>query len=285
MIRPMGRGKEPPPTIQQVWATINPAHAIQRVSAALVFSEEIPFFTVKKLADAIRVWAASQGMTQEAPLNTMLIAVAAGGIPQAKSDGQQGTLFQQQQAGNLVQQVMLAREMINLTSMAYVRWVGFRDQLAALLRLVAPIVELSVELRQVTLEYVDVFYARDPGPANAGLILNGSSRVLNSQAFSRLDPFHSNSGWFKKVGQERHLINADIAASDADGPPGRRRMVTVRTLEAIVAEPQDANANATAIVANADLLLSSFNALHVSLKKRISAILTKEAAAMISLGS
>jgi len=273
-----------PASLPPQWQTINPAHAIQSASAIVTFSEEITSFVVKRLSDALRTDAQALGLIKEEPINMMLFQLQPGGVAQTKPSTQAGTTFQRVQGSNVVQSLSVTTQALRLDTFAYTRWIAFREQMDKFLTKAMPLVAQASQVNSIALEYVDFFYATDAGSADAQLIIDRGSDLIARKAFNRRSPFHSHSGWFEsETAVGRRLVNIDVTVNDAAGPVGIRRAITIRTHES--EQVIDLASVKAAEFLDASVILAAMDVLHVSLKKRRRSVLTRDAAAMISLGN
>lgn len=266
------------------WQTINPAHAVQRASAIITFSEKITAYLVKRIADALRSHAHAMGLLKEEQLNSLLFQIQPGGVSQAQAPKQEGVSFQKLHGDNVVQSISITTEAIRFDSFAYTRWVGFQEQVLPVLTGSLPLIEQASQVSAVALEYVDFFYAADEGAPDAQQIIDRQSDLIAKKSFSRRAQFHSHCGWFEQqteVGQR--LVNVDVSVADANGPVGLRRAINIRTFES--EQVTDLTAPLAAKFMTPDGVLSTLETLHASLKKRLRSVLTRDAAAMISLGN
>ena len=271
------------PAAAAVWQPSAGAHAIQRASAIVTFSEAIPTFAAGKLSSAIRNAARELGMVREEPVHATLVEIRPGAAPRATEAELVGTQFQDIRGTNIAQSVAVTTTGVRFETSVYTRWVAFREQLLALLAPSYPVIEQSVRVGQVALEYVDMFYAINPGPADAQMLLDRKSHLIAARAFSRLGQWHSHCGWFEEETEvKRHLVNTDVTVADATGPVGTRRTISIRTHEAeILLEPQS---DRSEYLSQIEPAFACFDKLHVTLKRRLADVLTIDARNMISLG-
>lgn len=271
------------PAASSLWSTINPAHAVQRASAIVTFSEEVTSVVVNRMVDALRADARGFDMLQEDPVTTVRVQIGPGGT-ETQPTLHIGTVFKEVHGSNIVQALAVTKEAIRFDTFSYTGWVSFREQLGIFLRLAMPIVEQVVPVTAVALEYLDLFYAKNEGPADVAAILDRKSDMLARHAFQRRMPFHSHSGWFERDRDDvNRLVNVDITVADAEGPVGTRRAISIRCHEA--EQVMDQHAPRARELVAPESILASMDTLHVSLKKRLSNILTADARTMISLGS
>lgn len=269
--------------LKQRWQTGNPAHAIQRAAAVLTFPEALPSFVIGRTIDAVRPIAFSYALLKEEPVSSVLFQIGPGGAQQTAATSQEGSSFQQMLGAQITQSFNVTKDAIRFETATYTRWIAFRTQLASFLEAALPVLSQSTPIGSIGLEYVDFFYAAASGAEDVGLILDNQSQLMARRAFRKRDPFHAHSGWFDtKPTGGRNLINVDVTVADSNGPVGLRRTITVRTYEA--EQISDLNGRGLALT-EAQVALQSLDALHVSLKERLSHILTRDAKNMISLGS
>lgn len=195
---------------------------------------------------------------------------------------QEGVAFQELQGAQVTQALHITRQSIRFESTNYTRWVAYRSQIESLLEMVLPFFSQVTPISVVGLEYVDFFFAVAEGPEDVGLVIDNQSHLIAKRAFRRRDPFHTHSGWFEsRPSGGQNLVNVDVTVADANGPIGLRRTISIRTFEAEqVGERQDRGVQ----LSSTDAALAELDQLHVSLKGRLSSILTRDAQSMISLG-
>lgn len=272
------------PSITAYWRTVNPAHAIQRAAIVLSFSEELTSVVIKRIVDALRDHMTRLGLSTEQPVNTVLFKVQPGAEPETVSGTQSGTAFQRVQAGNVIQSLTVTSDTIRFETHSYTRWVAFIEQFAVIAGAALPIVEQVTKVKSLALEYVDFFYGAEPGTPDAMQIIDKASEYISRKAFSRRAPWHSHTGWFEQeTASTRRLVNVDLTANDAQGPDGLRRAITIRTYEADQIFDMD-HPNAPNL-ATTEAVIASLESIHVSLKRRLRGILTRDASTMISLGN
>lgn len=271
------------PSASAYWGTATPAHAIQKAIAVIAFAEPATSLTVKRALDAVRSEAKNQGLLKEDPLNSVTFELRPGAKPKAITDDKTGASFQSVRGDHIVEAFNVASDGIRLETGVYTRWIGFKEKFQSLLKPCLPIVASSVPVRQVSVEYIDFFYSKYEGDADASLILDKKSGLISARSYSRRYPFHCHNGWFERKSEHsRYLINVDVGVADANGPPGIRRSITIRTMEAEqVIDPLGSRA---AELTDLAALMVCLDDLHVRLKSRLADVLTRDARTMISLG-
>jgi uncharacterized protein (TIGR04255 family) len=272
------------PTLAQRWATINPAHAVQRVTAVLTFSEEIPTLVVNRVADKVRSAAQAYGLFKESPINSVMIQMGPGAAQSQIPTTQEGVAFQEVRGEHIIQALNITKKEIRFEHTVYTRWIAFREQLHTILSQVLPALSGITTVKSMALEYNDFFHAVNEGPEDVGLVIDNKSELIPRRAFRRREPFHAHSGWFtSNTPTGRNLINVDLTVADANGPIGLRRTISIRTHEAEIVD--DMAGQRAAELMNVDANMATADTLHVSMKERLGHVLTKDAKAMISLGS
>lgn len=272
------------PVLAQRWATINPAHAVQRAVAVLTFSEEVPTLVVNRAVDAVRMAARSYGLHKEEPVNSVMVQIGPGGAQSQTPTTQEGIQFQEVRGGQVVQALNITKQAIRFEHTVYTRWVAFREQLSVMLSQILPIMSNITTVQSVALEYVDFFYAVNEGPEDVGLVIDNKSELIPRRAFRKREPFHAHSGWFTASSASgRNLINVDLTVADAKGPAGLRRTISIRTHEAEMVT--DMVSSRAVELMNVDASMLVADGLHASMKERLGHVLTKDAKTMISLGS
>lgn len=271
------------PSAAQIWGMANPAHSIQKAVAIVTFAEPITSLTLRKVQDAVRPVAKAQGLLKEEPVSSVLFEMKPGAKPKAVSDDKVGTSFQNVQGENISEAFNVTNDGLRFETSVYTRWVAFENKLRSLVQASLPITSMSAPIRQVTLEYTDFFYARIEGDQDVSYILDRRSGLISPKVFARRAPFHCHNGWFEGYpGDPRFLVNVDINVADANGPPGLRRSITIRTHEA--EQIVDIFGPRATALSDAAQMMSCLDNLHRRLKDRLSDVLTRDARAMISLG-
>lgn len=271
------------PAIASQWRTINPAHAIQRAVVVLTFSEELTSVLLRRVVDAVRPYASAIGLTNEAPINQAFFQITSGATIEAQSPTQSGMAFQRMHGDNVVESLNITTEVVRFETSSYVRWIAFREQFEPILQTVMPLISVASQVKSIALEYHDFFFAVNEGPADVQLLIDRQSSLIVRKAYTRRAPFHSHAGWFEhETASSRRLINVDLNVTDANGPMGIRRAVMIRTHEA-EAVIDLASARAAELL-DPDHAVQLLEVLHVSLKRRLRDLLTRDCAAMISLG-
>lgn len=271
------------PAIASQWRTINPAHAIQRAAVVLTFSEELTSVLLRRVVDAVRAQASGIGLTKEVPINQALFQITPGAAIEAQPATQSGTAFQRMQGDNVLEALSVTTEAVRFETNTYTRWVAFKEQFEPFLRAVMPLIALASQVKSLALEYNDFFYAVHEGSADVQLIVDRQSPFIVKKAYSRRSPFHSHAGWFEnETGASRKLVNVDLSVTDANGPMGVRRAIMIRTHEAETII--DFMSERAAQLLDTDIAVQLLDTLHVSLKRRLRDVLTRDCAAMISLG-
>jgi uncharacterized protein (TIGR04255 family) len=223
-------------------------------------------------------------MVKEEPVNSMLMQLGPGGAATTSPIHHEGTSFQNVRGDQTIIGLNITKQSIRFETGIYTRWAAFFDQLSSILYSILPILSQSTTMQSVGLEYIDFFYAILEGPEDVGLILDNQSGLIAKRAFRKRDPFHTHSGWFTaETANSRNLINVDLTVADAKGPAGVRRTISVRTFEAehvsSIHGPRAVELMALAPV------MQAMDRLHHSLKTHLDSVLTRDAKAMISLGS
>lgn len=273
-----------PPLLRQRWQTINPAHAIQSAAVVLGFPEDVPSFLVQRLVGVLRPVAQAAGLIKEEAVNASLIQIGPGGVQSAAPMTQTGTAFQKVRGAQVVEALNVTKNNIRFETSDYTRWIAMKDQLHRILDACLPVLSHATTLQSVGMEYVDFFFAASEGAEDVGLIIDNQSQLIAKRAFRKRDPFHSHSGWFEReTNQSRFLVNVDVSIADAMGPIGQRRAITIRTFEA--EQVIDVASGRAIELLETIKVIEAVEALHVSLKARLGALLTRDAKAMISLGN
>lgn len=273
------------------WRPANPAHAIQSVFGVVVFAQPVTSLIWKRVADQVKQVASELNLPETGDVQAFMMKIEAGAAPSV-AQGEAGIeYFRRPQhtpppgTSPFVDRVAVDKNSIRLDSLAYTRWVGFSEKLATLLKLLPSFAE-AVSIRQIGLEYVDVFVATQEGDVDCSAILNADSDCISGRAFHPTTEWHSHTGWFEDFNMDIHrtLVNVDVTVANANTPEGVRRAISIRTHQALQFSMSE-NAENAASELNAESVLTIFNDIHLALKDRFGALLTPDAKEMISLGA
>lgn len=271
----------------QVWAPIHGTHAIQIASAIVTFSESLTSLQWKRAAAAARTSAQAVGLSEEAARQSIFLQFAPGSPPAQiagpSADETGLEFFRRFDSRSLSDKLTVDSSSLRIDTWAYTRWVGFSEKIKTCLGGVIPIFQDAVLLQSVALEYIDVFIAPQPGPADCSLVVDRDSSYISEKAFHEDREWHCHQGWFEaEKNARRVLVNADLTIGDANTPMGSRRSISIRTHEAthFLPAPGDPESAQSTMLDDILILLDNH---HVSLKARLGDIITPQAKAMISL--
>lgn len=271
--------------VPNIWAPVKESHAILQAAAIVEFSEPATSLIWQKIAPAAEALAAKYALPEKADIKSFNLEIKPGAAPQPRETSEDGMAFSRRASDGTAEETMtVERNSLRIDTWQYTRWVQMRSWLADVLNELLPLYQSAVVPFRLSLEYQDLFHAKDPGPADAGLLLNQSSRYFDGTSLDMWDAWHSNRGWFEDhTDQTRLLVNADLVAADAKSPIGVRRIVRIRTFESL--RLAHGRPQSEALVSSSDEALAAFDKMHTSLKKRLGDILTPEAQEMIALGA
>jgi len=251
----------------RMWEPVNPAHAVQNANASVVLGAPA---SMQELLPAARAVAAALGMGEDQPMNAMSIAFD-GTNPPSVSNESAGHSFFRNEAGQTSLLLTVKPTMMQLDTFSYTRWVGFRAEAEHMLGLLAgPWADSPVQA--VGLEYTDIFKSV-AAVGDTSLIIDRRSPSFPPSADAS-GFWHSQAGWFEDQGHL--LVNVDLASSNGANGSEIRHVVSIRTHETrnTAADGQ----------MGIDGALGQLDAMHISLKERLGALLTRDAQDMIALG-
>lgn len=269
------------------WVPVNGSHAIQMAYASVIFAQPVTAVIWNNVLSAARTAAAATDLNVEIPIQSMMFQFgpATGPSPTPIQNANAGFQFQRHQAPNLVgEQFVVEPHQLRFETYTYTRWAGFKSKAQSLFEVVLPAYFSAVNVRQISLEYTDVFHWSVEGDADCSEILDAQSPLIASAAMQPKGQWHSHSGWFDnhQLGSRR-LSNADITVADALVQNEPRRAINIRTHEATQfligqdGQPIDGPPST-------DGIFNLFDNHHLSLKSSLNKMLKPTAQEMISLG-
>jgi len=257
---------------------INSPHSIERCSATVVFSENVPEKLLRKLIVDLSK-TLPQGVSRTAS-RAFKFDVTTG---QVTTEVEEGTLPGAFISADKQNQFMLAPNALSWTTERYVRWKPFVGQLDSFFGPVLDGVLEAVSPQSVRLEYSDRFnWAGDWNDFDVKTLLRADPAFVAQRVLSGDGRWHTHSGWFDKVDNLRRLTNVNIDVADLVGP--MTPTVGIFTLmqdEANISgygpsNPEDLN---KAFIA------SRLENLHQGLKKLLADIIVPQMAEKIGLSS
>jgi uncharacterized protein (TIGR04255 family) len=254
------------------WLPLNPKHAIEQVVITVAFSEVVTSKHLQSVAERMRPRASELGLSNNVEIKGFAFAIGPTPAP-LPAPAPSGFAVQRQADGKVLESLEIHQSELKYMSADYLRWNDFKSRFTQVAMPLLKEINVSVDFREVKMEYFDQFTNTNPDPVISELLRSDSQylpKFLNSERGS----FHCHVGWFDKFEPtERRLLNLNVDAFDAINPP--RRIVRIMTLGSDSA-PQGGLPGP---------VLDHLEDLHGVLKNVISDTITKATADRIALHS
>jgi hypothetical protein len=195
-----------------------PAHAIERCSATVTFSEQLPLKAFQKLLDEAQSRFRSAGLER------------IGGAP-----GSQAVGFQIDASGHATPlagpgpgifaapdratHFIVAQNSMTARTTSYVRWGPFAGQTEELMLPLVNLYSDVVSTTSVQLDYLDRFlWTGDWTNFDWRAVLRSDGRFIASTASEGHRLWHTHSGWFDERPEGRRLVNVNVDLMDFNKP-------------------------------------------------------------------
>jgi uncharacterized protein (TIGR04255 family) len=241
---------------------IFPAHAIERCSASISFSEELPSKAFQKVVARARERFRQAGM-ESVGTGSFGFQIDASGRATA-IEGVKPAIFV---TSDQAMQCIVAPNDLTVRTGRYVRWQPFAGQIE---ELVLPLLEGYLEvvsIAHVQLEYLDRFvWSGDWTSFNWRELLREDGMFIAGRASRASAQWHCHSGWIEQMAGGRRLVNVNVDLADLPREQGTAPTVAILTLmrdimPEQVLDEQVRYRNATAVQAGLEQLHSGLNAL------------------------
>lgn len=270
------------------WRPLHDAHAIERALIGVTFSQEMTDLPLKRAINAAREAIAKFGAglfvenpVQEVQLNFHPATGASRGAVPRES----GMEFVRHQRPNEPGEIFaIDRNSIRFETRHYTRWSPLMDRAMPAIAATLPIYMATVPLLGVSLEYYDRFDAVDAVAARAGEVI-ARGRYVSNAAFSDEEQWHCRTGWYENSPQPkaRRLTNVDVNVADAQlAPDTINRVIVIRTF---MRETYNLPGSEPLLEdeVTPQVLASTLENLHISLKSVLREVITEAAADRIAL--
>lgn len=227
-----------------MWRMLHDKNAIEAMAITIRYAEPVGSFLAKKILGAVDTPASKAGLIDKRPVHGFQInmsnpsevrPMASGAMIYQKVSLEKDRLGQVQSV--LTKQIDAQPTHITYQTWRYNKW---EDELDAAMDILEPALKAAahgVAIGAVRLEYLDRFYFDgEASEASPTEILNVSSNMLASHLFSAPDLWHSHTGKFSDVSQEKKrlvVVNADF--QDLTGPDpamnGKRSLLLTTAAE------------------------------------------------------
>lgn len=270
------------------WQPARDAHAIVNSEVKLAFREPLNSLLLQKAVDRARETGKEAGFANEATMGNIDVSMSTE-APQQSSVRvtDNGVAFMRRPTPGAGVEVHVAGDALVHVTPEYGGWETFSADTKSMLGGVYPIYADAVPLREVALQYVDIFVdgtgVWPSAQAPASGVIDRNSEFLVSRSFHETQPWHCNTGWFEAVDGGQDLIQCDVSVSlidmqSAEGNPERRRIVQLRTRQAF--RPGEGDGNPAF-----EHLIVQLDRIHDALKVRLGTLLAEPARRAIGLES
>lgn len=250
------------------------AHAVQ--SAAFAFEWPQPL-SEKEFADVLDLHEKLKASLPSVTQNKALMIEIAGGSP-VSTQGTGSIVFTRPALGGTgapSRILEISRDKCVGQINEYTRWDSVWKEVLGWFEIVAPVLVKAHPVRNIGLQYNDVFYWRaSPESLDLRQVFRTDSPYLPPHVFELSDLWHSHHGYFVQLEKHRLLENINVNLLDELG----QRSVLISTVH---------KAEFASLIFNAEDLLSTVSNLIPDLHKRnkdvLGKLLTKEVADTIKL--
>lgn len=215
------------------WEPFTAQHAIERVRIVIHFAQAIQPKQVSSFASMVEAKRAEFGLGPQMTTNTNLVEVDASTGEARLSKQPSGWSFSKTTSdGAAVEAILLNPQFLLYDIATYDRWVTFWPRYEAISSDLRERIQADINVRAVSLEYLDRF--RFDGPTEAaqpGLLVR--KRIvgsLPSSIGSGRELWHVHRGWFEGDEPHRFLVNQNLdAQSVQDADESEVRSVAILT--------------------------------------------------------
>jgi uncharacterized protein (TIGR04255 family) len=205
------------------WEPFTAQHAIERVRIVIHFAQAIQPKQVSSLASMVEAKRAELGFGPRTTTNTNMVEVDASTGEARISRQPSGWSFSKTTSdGAAVEAILLNPQFLLYEAATYDGWATFWPRYEAMSSDLRERIQADINVRAVSLEYLDRF--RFDGPTEAaqpGLLVR--ERIVGSlpdSVGSGRELWHVHRGWFEGEEPPRFLVNQNLDAQsvqDADG--------------------------------------------------------------------
>ncbi len=205
------------------WSPAHEAHAIERVTATVTFSEPVNSKPFRGLIGSLgekllRLGFDSQVATTPNPLpnggpGIQQFIIGPTGVMQSHGEGR---VFRFVDGQDLREEVLFYRDRVHYSATRYARWGSFVSRYREVLGHEIEAILPTVPTQTAQLEYWDRFnFDGDPSEVDYSELFSAGSRYLPSFLQEARDLMHSHVGFFVPSSEgNRFLINVNIDAVD-----------------------------------------------------------------------
>jgi uncharacterized protein (TIGR04255 family) len=205
------------------WEPFTADHAIERVRIVIHFAQAIQPKQVSSFASMVEAKRAAFGLGPQTTTNANMVEIDAGTGEARLSKQPFGWSFSKTKSdGAAVEAIILNPQFLLYDAATYDRWVTFWRRYEAISSDLRERIQADINVRAVSLEYVDRF--RFDGPTEAAqpdlLVRENIVGSLPGSVGSGRELWHVHRGWFEGDEPHRFLVNQNFDAQsvqDIDG--------------------------------------------------------------------
>lgn len=272
------------------WKPAHEAHAIERVSAAVIFADQLPSKGWAALIAGLSQVLTGFGFTTQivggaalgGPGHQVQFVIGPGGLQTGQSEGR---IFQMiDEGGVLREEIHVFRDRVVYSSTKYAGWTSFFSRYEELCEALIERYLISMAPTYVKLEYWDRFNTELTSEfVGYADLISIESRFVPGFVVDINELMHSHVGFFASAPEgHKRLININVDAVDIPPPPENAEGALRRSV-GIYSFAQDQLMTARGEQFDLKALVSTFDAQHTILKAVIGDVITSEMSDRISL--
>lgn len=260
---------------------VHAAHAIERVSAAIVFNSPITGNEWLAVSRALASCAGKLELEKYEDVTgfTPQISAQGGQLPTFSVGLMTGARFvRESMNGDELVSVNASRTGVQLESRQYIRWAGFEEMLKEVVESVVGAFPEHALISQVRLDYLDRFIERQSGRPHASWreVLQEGDHI-SPDHLDRETAWHTHVGWFedhKDTGRLLLNLNVDVFAEPVEDDPTPRSISIYSLVSSITPG---------SVARDSRDILKRFDALHTRSKVVVRSVLTPGMQSRISI--
>jgi uncharacterized protein (TIGR04255 family) len=260
---------------------IFPSHAIERCTAAIAFTEELPTKAFQRVIDRAQASFRQAGM-ESFPTSPVGVQVdIQTGIASALS-GPRPRIFV---TPDRAMQFIVAPSNLTLRTSRYVRWQPFAGQMEELLLPLTTGYVDVVSIAHFQLEYVDRFLwtGGDWSTFSWRELLRADGAFIAGRASQADREWHAHSGWFQYGPRGKRLINVNVDVADFTREEVSFPSISILTLMRDIVPEENSEQGGT--YSDIPSIQEGFEELHNESKTLLEQVITTGMAGRIGLTS
>jgi len=237
----------------------NPKNAIQEANIAVWFGKQFSEDQLKHVDD-VRATIEKFFPTEQPVMGFSVSINPAAPEALQPRPRRAGFIFQRASPGGQVQDwvLQIQQNFIAVNCLSYEDWATYRGRARDCFQLLLPrFVSAEFPITQISLQYIDHFFADWPVPAGAvRATFRRDSRLLSPRVFDESEQWHANQGWFetRPAGRVLSLLNISLAHVPPYG-----QLIVDNTLRLDIAPEESARLIGEAIMTKLDSVSEDFH--------------------------